>query len=115
MRKCPKFIIVRVQGKCVGGGVGIAAAADYAIAVEGADVSSASWLSASVPLSSARPSKERSASPRSVALPHRCDHVAGCRMGKRRGLYAELHGSVTGMDESIVRSPTNWRIPTPKP
>src|ERR1700742_1756392 len=38
MRKCPKFIIARIQGKCVGGGVGLAAAADYAIAVEGADV-----------------------------------------------------------------------------
>ena len=38
MRKCPQFVIVRVQGKCVGGGVGIAAAADYAIAAEGADV-----------------------------------------------------------------------------
>lgn len=31
MRKCPKFIIARIQGKCVGGGVGLASAADYAI------------------------------------------------------------------------------------
>src|ERR1700681_1367990 len=38
MRKCPKFIIARVHGKCVGGGVGIAAAADYAIALTGADI-----------------------------------------------------------------------------
>ena len=38
MRKCSKFIIGRIQGKCVGGGVGIAAACDYAIALEGADV-----------------------------------------------------------------------------
>ena len=38
MRKCPKLIIARIQGKCVGGGVGIAAAADYAIAVTGADI-----------------------------------------------------------------------------
>jgi methylglutaconyl-CoA hydratase len=38
MRKCPKFIIVRVQGKAVGGGVGIAAAADYTIASNGASV-----------------------------------------------------------------------------
>ncbi|HTH31655.1 MAG TPA: enoyl-CoA hydratase/isomerase family protein, partial [Lacibacter sp.] len=38
MRKCPKLIIARIHGKCVGGGVGIAAAADYAIAVEGADI-----------------------------------------------------------------------------
>ena len=38
MRTCPKFIIARIQGKCVGGGVGVAAAADYALAVQGSDV-----------------------------------------------------------------------------
>lgn len=38
MRCCPKFIIVRVQGKAVGGGVGIAAAADYCIASKYASV-----------------------------------------------------------------------------
>lgn len=36
MRKCPKFIITRVQGKTVGGGVGLAAASDYVFAVKGA-------------------------------------------------------------------------------
>src|ERR1051325_5734852 len=30
MRKCPKFVIGRIHAKCVGGGVGLAAAADYA-------------------------------------------------------------------------------------
>jgi methylglutaconyl-CoA hydratase len=38
MRKSPKFVIARVQGKAVGGGVGIAAAADYSIAHESASV-----------------------------------------------------------------------------
>ena len=38
MRKCPKFIITRVQGKVVGGGVGIVAASDYSFAVETASV-----------------------------------------------------------------------------
>jgi methylglutaconyl-CoA hydratase len=38
MRKCPKFIIVRVQGKAVGGGVGIAAAADYTLASNNSSV-----------------------------------------------------------------------------
>ncbi|HEY4955688.1 MAG TPA: enoyl-CoA hydratase/isomerase family protein, partial [Gemmatimonadaceae bacterium] len=38
MVRCPKFIVTRVQGKAVGGGVGIVAASDYAIAVEGAAV-----------------------------------------------------------------------------
>lgn len=32
MKNCPKFIIARIQGKAVGGGVGVIAAADYALA-----------------------------------------------------------------------------------
>ena len=37
-RKSPKIIIARVQGKAVGGGVGLAAAADYCLATEAASV-----------------------------------------------------------------------------
>ncbi len=36
MRRCPKFIIARVHGKTAGGGVGLVAASDYAIAHSGA-------------------------------------------------------------------------------
>lgn len=38
MRNCPKLIIVRVQGKAVGGGVGIAAAGDFCFAHQNASV-----------------------------------------------------------------------------
>jgi len=38
MRKCSKLIIGRVQGKAVGGGVGIIAATDYCFATERADI-----------------------------------------------------------------------------
>ncbi|MEP5254547.1 MAG: enoyl-CoA hydratase/isomerase family protein [Winogradskyella arenosi] len=38
MRKCPKFIIGRVQGKTVGGGVGLAAATDYCMATKFASI-----------------------------------------------------------------------------
>lgn len=38
MRNCPKPIISRVQGKVVGGGVGIVAASDYVLAVPDAPV-----------------------------------------------------------------------------
>ncbi|MEO0044005.1 MAG: hypothetical protein RL329_3453 [Bacteroidota bacterium] len=38
MRTCPKFIIARVQGRAIGGGVGIAAAADYCIASQYATI-----------------------------------------------------------------------------
>lgn len=37
-RQCPKLIIGRVQGKSVGGGVGLAAAVDYCIATVAADI-----------------------------------------------------------------------------
>jgi len=38
MRLCPKFIIARIHGKAVGGGVGLAASADYALASQYASV-----------------------------------------------------------------------------
>ena len=38
MRACPKPIVVAVQGKAIGGGVGIAAAADYCLATEAAAI-----------------------------------------------------------------------------
>ena len=38
MRRCPKFIISRVHGRVVGGGVGVVAASDYALATTSAAV-----------------------------------------------------------------------------
>lgn len=38
MIRAPKFVVTRVHGKAVGGGVGVVAASDYALAVEGAAV-----------------------------------------------------------------------------
>jgi methylglutaconyl-CoA hydratase len=38
MRKCPKFVVVRAQGKAIGGGVGICAAADYCMAIQTASI-----------------------------------------------------------------------------
>ena len=38
MRKCPKFIIGSVQGKAVGGGVGLASACDYTLATKQASI-----------------------------------------------------------------------------
>lgn len=38
MIRAPQFVVTRVQGKTAGGGVGLIAASDYALAVSGADV-----------------------------------------------------------------------------
>jgi methylglutaconyl-CoA hydratase len=38
MRTCGKIVVVRVQGKTTGGGVGIACAADYCFATKDASL-----------------------------------------------------------------------------
>ena len=38
MKRCPKFILTRAQGKAVGGGVGVIAASDYVLAHEEASL-----------------------------------------------------------------------------
>src|ERR1700754_383404 len=103
MRKCPQFIVARIQGKCVGGGVGIAAAADYAIAVEGAEVK-LSELAVGIGPFVVGPAVERKiglSSFNNLAIDAAMWRDA--EWARRRGLYSELHGGITEMDESIHR------------
>jgi methylglutaconyl-CoA hydratase len=103
MRKCPQFIIVRIQGKCVGGGVGLAAAADYAIAAEGADVK-LSELAIGIGPFVVGPAVERKIGLSAFSsLSIDAGAWRDAEWARRRGLYAELHGQITGMDESIHR------------
>ncbi len=103
MRRAPQFVVVRVQGKCIGGGVGIAAAADYAIAVDGADIK-LSELSIGIGPFVVGPAVERK-----IGLSAFTQLTIDSSMwrssdwAKRKGLYAEVHPEVTGMDESIIR------------
>lgn len=103
MRKCPKFIIVRVHGKCVGGGVGIAAAADYAIAVEGADIK-LSELAIGIGPFVIGPAVERKMGISSYSqLSIDAGSWRNADWARRKGLYAELHQTVEAMDESIEK------------
>ncbi len=103
MRKCSRLIIARIQGKCVGGGVGIAAAADYAIAADGADVK-LSELAVGIGPFVVGPAVERKiglAAFSSLAIDAAMWRDA--EWARRRGLYSELHGGIVEMDESIHR------------
>lgn len=103
MRKCPKFIIVRVHGKCVGGGVGIAAAADYAIAVDEADIK-LSELAIGIGPFVIGPAVERKMSISSYSqLSIDAGSWRNADWARRKGLYAELHQTVEAMDESIEK------------
>jgi methylglutaconyl-CoA hydratase len=103
MRKCPKFIIARVHGKCVGGGVGIVAAADYAIATDSAEIR-LSELAIGIGPFVVGPAVERRIG--TSAFSHLAIDAGMWRSAdwaKRKGLFAELHSSVVDMDEAIRR------------
>src|SRR5690606_19689407 len=101
--KCPKFIIGRIQGKCVGGGVGLAASVDYAIACEGADIK-LSELAVGIGPFVVGPAVERKIGVSAFSgLAIDAYSWRNSDWAKRKGLYAELHPNVEGMDESIFK------------
>ena len=103
IRICPKFIIGRIQGKCVGGGGGLASAVDYAIATEDAEVK-LSELAVGIGPFVIGPAVERKIG--KSAFSQLAIHATNWRTAdwaRRKGLYAELHNDVGAMDESIHR------------
>lgn len=103
MRTCPKFIIGRIHGRCVGGGVGLAAAVDYAIATEGADVK-LSELAVGIGPFVVGPAVERKIGTSAFSqIAIDATMWRNADWARKKGLYAELHPDVQGMDESINR------------
>jgi methylglutaconyl-CoA hydratase len=103
MRKCPKFIIGRIQGKCVGGGVGLVAACDYVIALEGADVKLSELSLGIGPFVVGPVIEKRAGSAAFNQLAIDAASWRSCDWAKRKGLYAEVHPNADSMEESIQR------------
>jgi methylglutaconyl-CoA hydratase len=103
MRKCTKIIIGRIHGKCVGGGVGLAAAVDYAIAVKDAEVK-LSELSIGMGPFVVGPAIKRKIGPSAFSqLAIDTTLWRNSDWAKQKGLFAEVHQSVHDMDESVDR------------
>jgi methylglutaconyl-CoA hydratase len=103
MRICPKFIIARVHGKCIGGGVGLVAASDYAIATEHAEIR-LSELSIGIGPFVVGPAVERKIGISAFSqLAIDAAMWRNAQWGGRKGLFAEVHATIEGMDESITK------------
>jgi methylglutaconyl-CoA hydratase len=103
MRKCPKLIIARIQGNCVGGGVGLAAAADYCIALENVQVR-LSELSFGLGPFVVGPAIERKIGNAAFGqLAIDANMWRNADWAKRKGLFSEVHPGMEGMDESVDR------------
>lgn len=103
MRQCKKLIIGRIHGKCVGGGVGIASAVDYAIAVDTVEVK-LSELAIGIGPFVVGPAVERKIGTSAFSqLAIDATLWRNADWAKKKGLFAEVHESVNNMDDSINR------------
>lgn len=101
MRKCSKIIIGRIQGKAVGGGVGLAAACDYCFATEAASIK-LSELTIGIGPFVIAPVLERKIG--LAALTHLTLDAASwynAYWAKEQGLYAKVYSSIKEMDTEI--------------
>lgn len=101
MRKAPKFVIARVQNKAVGGGVGIAAAADYTFAVKDASVK-LSELAVGIGPFVVGPAVERKIGTAAfTALSINASEWRSAQWAYEKGLYADIFDNEADMDKSI--------------
>ena len=101
-RKCPKFILGRVQGKAVGGGVGMASCVDYCFATKYASVK-LSELAIGIGPFVVGPAVERKVGHsafQQLAINATAWYTAEWALEK--GLYYEVHEETADMDNAIL-------------
>ncbi len=100
-RKSPKLIIGRVQGKAVGGGVGIASAVDYCFATKHASIK-LSELAVGIGPFVVGPAVERKIGVSAMSqLAINATEWKSSSWAKEKGLYAEVFETIDEMDAKI--------------
>ncbi len=101
-RKCPKFILGRVHGKAVGGGVGMASAVDFCYATTHASVK-LSELAVGIGPFVVGPAVERKVgtSAMSMMAINATDWYPA-QWAREKGLYAEVFEETEDMDEALM-------------
>jgi len=101
IRKAPKFVIGRVQGKAVGGGIGLASAVDYCYATKHAAIK-LSELAVGIGPFVVGPAIERkmglSAMSQMAINP---DEFFDPKWAHQKGLFAKLYDDIPTMDKAI--------------
>lgn len=113
-RKCPKFIIGRVQGKAVGGGVGVASAVDYCLATKHAAVK-LSELAIGIGPFVVGPAVERKIGTSAMSqLAIDATEWQTADWAREKGLYTELFDSAEDMDAGIDKLATQLSKSNPE-
>ncbi|BAU55847.1 enoyl-CoA hydratase/isomerase family protein [Mucilaginibacter gotjawali] len=101
-RKSPKIIIARIQGKAVGGGVGLAAAADYCLATEAASVKLSELAIGIGPFVISPAVIRKIGLPAFSQLTIRAVDFQSAKWAMEKGLYNEVYPDITALDDAIV-------------
>ena len=102
MRKCPKFIIGRIQGKTVGGGVGLASATDYCMATKFAAIK-LSELNVGIGPFVVGPAVQRKlglSGTSQIAIDANTFYPA--EWARQKGLFAQVYDSTEELDEAVA-------------
>ena len=100
-RKCPKLIIGRVQGKAVGGGVGLASSVDYCFATNRAEVK-LSELAVGIGPFVVGPAVERKIGLSAMSeLAINASEWRSAEWAKEKGLYTNTYDDAETMDQAI--------------
>ncbi|NND76823.1 MAG: enoyl-CoA hydratase/isomerase family protein [Flavobacteriales bacterium] len=102
-RKCPKLIIGRVQGKSVGGGVGVTSAVDYCFATKFASVK-LSELAVGIGPFVVGPAVERKVGVSAMSqMAINATEFYSAEWAQQKGLYADVFDTAQEMDEAISK------------
>ncbi len=101
IRKAPKFVIARVQGKAVGGGVGLASAADYTIAHNNASIK-LSELAVGIGPFVVGPAVERKMGTSAFTqLSIDATNWKDAAWAKEKGLYTDTYETFEELDQAV--------------
>lgn len=114
MRKAPKFVIARVQGKAVGGGVGLASAADYTLAHDSAAVK-LSELAVGIGPFVVGPAVERKIGTSAFTqLAIDAAEWQNAQWAREKGLYAQVFATINELDEAVKKLSTTLSNSNPE-
>ena len=100
-RKCPKFIIGRVQGKAVGGGVGMASSMDYCLATKYAFVKLSELAIGIGPFVVGPPIERKIGLAAFSQLSINATEWHSAKWAKEKGLFADVYETTEEMDVAI--------------
>lgn len=102
MTRCPKFILARVHGKVVGGGVGVCAASDYVVAVPEASVKLSELAIGIGPFVVGPVIEKKIGLAAFSMLAVNAQEWRVAEWAREHGLFAEVRDTVEEMDQAIA-------------